>query len=74
MLLSNSYDRKIGKLTASQHVHNLFIIIIIFQIYFLAQLNENLDANLYICLIKEDKELAKFCSIQTKIKSTEWNF
>lgn len=42
--------------------------------YFLAQLNENLDANLYICLIKEDKELAKFCSIQTKIKSTEWNF
>lgn len=25
MLLSNSYDRKIGKLTASQHVHNLFI-------------------------------------------------
>lgn len=73
MLLSNSYDRKIGKLTASQHVHNLFIYFF-FKIYFLAQLNENLDANLYICLIKEDKELAKFCSIQTKIKSTEGNF
>lgn len=72
MLLSNSYDRKIGKLTASQHVHNLFFFF--FKIYFLAQLNENLDANLYICLIKEDKELAKFCSIQTKIKSTEGNF
>lgn len=30
MLLSNSYDRKIGKLTASQHVHNLFINLFIF--------------------------------------------
>lgn len=37
----------------------IYFIIIIFYIYFLAQLNENLDANLYICLIKEDKELAK---------------